>query len=49
MSHIWPEPEVSKYKEHGCATSDAIYLILSGIVAIVSFVCGYGIAFLIWR
>jgi hypothetical protein len=49
MSHIWPEPDVDKYEKYGCATPQVYYLILLGIVAIVSFVCGFGIAFFIWR
>ena len=49
MSHIWPEPGIDKYEEKGCATPQAYYLILLGIIAIVSFACGYGTAIFIWR
>jgi hypothetical protein len=49
MSHIWPEPDVDKYEEYGCATPPAYYLILLAIVAIVSFVCGYSMVFFIGR
>lgn len=49
MSHIWPEPDVEKYKEKGCATPQAYYLILLVIIGIVSFFSGYGMAYFIWR